>query len=409
MNILIVTEDFPWPSRGGGLIRLAKAIEAVSGVGHTDLFSLYDPNRTDPVLPPHVDIERLETVCYPGTPDDRRWRTRWLSHRGVPMEVAMRSFDHAPRLSFERWTADHYDLVWFSTAATYSWMGRPRLGPTIIDLMDLEDVKARQRARLLRGRRGGRSWSTTIRDIGASAQVQINARDWTRFQKSVASDVDRVVLCSDVDVLRSGIANAAVVPNTFARPEESMGHGRVGTPPVILFQGSLHYGPNMDAVDWLVDQVAPHLWTRMPEAQIRLVGTTSTSVARRHRPPAITVTGRVPEMEPELARADIAVVPLRIGSGTRLKILESFAHRVPVVSTTLGAEGIDVTNNVHLLLADDAESFAAACQRLLVDEALRKRLVDSAEELYLSRYEWSAARDRIRALVHEVAHIRQGT
>ncbi|MGH9081573.1 MAG: glycosyltransferase, partial [Acidimicrobiales bacterium] len=83
------------------------------------------------------------------------------------------------------------------------------------------------------------------------------------------------------------------------------------------------------------------------------------------------------------------------------------AHRVPVVSTTLGAEGIDVTNNVHLLLADDAESFAAACQRLLVDEALRKRLVDSAEELYLSRYEWTAARDRIRALVHEVAHIRK--
>ena len=91
MKILIVTEDFPWPTNGGGLIRLAKAIEAVSSLGDTDMFSLYDPNRTDPSLPPHVRIQRLETVCYPGTPKARQWRTRWLSHRGVPIEVAMGS------------------------------------------------------------------------------------------------------------------------------------------------------------------------------------------------------------------------------------------------------------------------------------------------------------------------------
>ncbi len=170
--------------------------------------------------------------------------------------------DHAelrscPRASFERWVADRYDVVWFSTAATYSWMGRPRLGPTIVDLMDLEDVKAGQRAQLLRGRRAGRSWSAMARDLGASLEAQLNARDWRAFQKSVASSVERVILCSDVDVKRSGITNAAVVPNTFARPEQSVGRGRIGSPPVILLQGSLHYGPNMDAVDWLADHVAP--------------------------------------------------------------------------------------------------------------------------------------------------------
>ena len=69
-------------------------------------------------------------------------------------------------------------------------------------------------------------------------------------------------------------------------------------------------------------------------------------------------------MEPELAQADVAVVPIRYGSGTRLKILESFAHRVPVVSTTIGAEGLQVEHGVHLLLADDPEAFAAACERL---------------------------------------------
>jgi glycosyltransferase involved in cell wall biosynthesis len=108
-------------------------------------------------------------------------------------------------------------------------------------------------------------------------------------------------------------------------------------------------------------------------------------------------------MEPELARADIAVVPLRIASGTRLKILESFAHRLPVVSTTLGADGLDVRDGIHLLLADTAEDFAVACQRLLVDTDLRKRLVDAAEDLYLRFYEWSTARDRVLQLVRDIA------
>ena len=98
-------------------------------------------------------------------------------------------------------------------------------------------------------------------------------------------------------------------------------------------------------------------------------------------------------MEPELARADLAVVPLRIGSGTRLKILESFAHRIPVVSTTIGADGLDVEDGVHLLLADRPEEFA---QRLPTTHSRTGRspggCVDAAERRYLERYEWSTAK-----------------
>ncbi len=111
------------------------------------------------------------------------------------------------------------------------------------------------------------------------------------------------------------------------------------------------------------------------------------------------MAGRVSEIEPELARADIAVVPLRIGSGTRLKILESFAHRIPVVSTKIGADGLDVEDGVHLLLADRPEEFAHACRRLVEDRALARRLVDAAERRYLERYEWSVARNGIQKLV----------
>jgi glycosyltransferase involved in cell wall biosynthesis len=403
MKILLVAEDFPWPSTGGGLIRLAKVIDAVSQLGETDLFTLYDPRRVPLELPRSVSVARLETAPYPGTPSQRRWRTAWMTRRGVPMEVVMRSFDRSPRFRFEAWRQDRYDLVWFSTAATFAWMGRPRLGPTIVDLMDLEDVKADQRSSILRAQQRDGGLGHRVRRIAAAAQAGKNARDWRTFQQSVAAGVERVVLCSDADVRRSGLPNAAMVPNTYERPTRSVGHADVGDPPVILLQGSLHYPPNTDAVDWLIDEIAPRLWESVPGAEIRLVGRPTTGVKRRHRPPAVTVVGSVPEMEPELARADIAVVPLRIGSGTRLKILESFAHRVPVVSTTLGADGLDVRDGTHLLLADDATTFAAACQRLLSEPDLRKRLVDAGEELFLQRYQWAAARDTLRQLVRDVA------
>ena len=108
-------------------------------------------------------------------------------------------------------------------------------------------------------------------------------------------------------------------------------------------------------------------------------------------------------MEEELARASVAVVPLRYGSGTRVKILESFAHRVPVVSTTLGAEGLDVEDGVHLLLADDPNELAAAVVHLLGDAGLRVRLTEAAEARYLELYDGRLADHGVRRLVEDVA------
>ena len=173
-------------------------------------------------------------------------------------------------------------------------------------------------------------------------------------------------------------------------------------PAVALFQATFDYAPNIDAADWLVTEVAPRLRALLADLEIRLVGKPVPGVKRYHSPPAVTVVGAVPTMAPELSRADIVVVPIRYGSGTRLKILESFAHRVPVVSTTIGAEGLDVEDGVHLLLADDPDAFAAACERLLTEPEFRRRLVDAAENRYLEQYEWSIGRDRVQALAREV-------
>jgi glycosyltransferase involved in cell wall biosynthesis len=405
MKILFVASDFPWPKVQGGHLRLGTAVEALSALGEMDLFALDQYHRPVLAVPSTIPVARLKTVAPRGARHQLPWRAAWLVRRGLPLEVARERADPAPRLALESWASSSYDLVWFDRAATFERVGRPRLGPTIVDLHDLEDVKARLRVEIMRSRPSRRDVASSLRRSLAIAQARLNARDWGRFQRSVSRDVDRVVLSSEIDRRRSRLANAVVVPNTYERPARVAGHIASRRPPTALFQATFDYAPNVDAVDWLVAEVVPPLRARIPDVEIRLVGKPVPGVTRLHRPPGIAVVGEVPAMEPELARADIAVVPIRYGSGTRLKILESFAHRVPVVSTTAGAEGLDVEDGVHLLLADDPDAFAAACVRALTDTDLRVRLVDAAEKRYLERYESSLAREQVTILAREVAGV----
>lgn len=402
MRVLVVGDSFPWPANGGGLIRLANTVEVLAGMGEVDLFTLCDPRRTGREVPDGIALARSITTPYPEAARPLAWRASWIGRPGLPLEVAMRRFDPVPRVAFRAWVRGPYDLVWFTSAATYAWLGMPRLGPTVVDLDDLEDVKERQRTTLLRTRRTGAGTDTGVRRWAAVTQGWMNARDWDRYQRAVSRRVDRVVLASPLDLARSGFANALPVPNVLRRPDPPLGRIEVGSEPTLLLQGSLNYAPNMDAADWLVREIVPLLRDRVPDVRIRLVGRPTPGVERLHAPPAVTVVGRVPEMGPELAAADLAVVPVRYGSGTRVKIIESFANRVPVVSTTLGAEGLEVEDGRQLLLADDPRTFAERCQRLLTDTGLRRRVVDAAERHYLERHTMAVAQDRIRAVVQAV-------
>ena len=117
--------------------------------------------------------------------------------------------------------------------------------------------------------------------------------------------------------------------------------------------------------------------------------------------PGVTVTGAVDDLHEEMLLADVAVVPIRFGSGTRLKVVEALANRIPVVTTTVGCEGIDVVDGEHVLIADDAAAFADACVRLAHDRVVRERLVDAGAELFESNYQWSTIRDRFVLLLRE--------
>ena len=148
--------------------------------------------------------------------------------------------------------------------------------------------------------------------------------------------------------------------------------------------------------------MAPRLADRLPGARIRLAGRASGPVEPLGRTPGVTVVGAVDDMGTELEGADIVVVPLRRGSGTRLKILEAFAYGVPVVTTTVGCDGLDVDDGVHLLVADDPTDFPT---RSCACAAMRRSGTGwpPPDERYRERYEAASARRAVRAVALAVS------
>ena len=145
--------------------------------------------------------------------------------------------------------------------------------------------------------------------------------------------------------------------------------GAAITPGSMVFTGSMDWMPNEDGMEWFVASVLPQIRAAHPHATLTVVGRNPTSRVRALHAPAsgVTVTGSVPDVRPYLESAELFIVPLRVGGGTRLKIYEGMAMGLPTVSTTIGAEGLPLTDGEHIVLADDAQAFARACIAMLAN------------------------------------------
>lgn len=171
---------------------------------------------------------------------------------------------------------------------------------------------------------------------------------------------------------------------------------RTGTAPVLVYVGRMDYRPNVDAVLWFCHRILPSIVSAIPEARLLVVGRDPPEEVRRLATAGpVTVTGTVADVRTYYQQAAVAVVPLRAGGGTRLKILEAMAAGVPVVSTTIGCEGLDVLPGRDLLVADQAQAFAARTVQLLNDEQARAALARSARELVVRHYAWSRVAERL--------------
>lgn len=248
-----------------------------------------------------------------------------------------------------------------------------------------------------------RRYVATLRGPLRRAYAALTARKQQRYERAAFAAADLVWVCSEpererlVDMVPA--ARVAVVPNGFEATSLGTQNGGANSRAQrLMFCGLMSYHPNVDAVRFFADEILPGLKATAPGLEFWVVGRDPTPEVRAlaARDPAVRVTGRVADVRALLDTASVVVVPLRAGGGTRLKILEALSAGKPVVSTSVGMEGLDLVPEQHLLLADTPGTFGDAVRRLLRDPAAATRLGAQGRAAIAQRYSWSTIEQTLR-------------
>jgi glycosyltransferase involved in cell wall biosynthesis len=234
-----------------------------------------------------------------------------------------------------------------------------------------------------------------------------NWRKLRREELATYRDADGVYLCSVADRQRlldeAPGARTLVIPNAAdveyyqPRATDPSPDGRT-----VVFFGLLSYFPNVDGVTHFVQEIWPRIAKEHPKACLKIIGGQAPRSLQALARPGVELTGFVPDLRPHLAEAAAVVVPLRLGGGTRLKIVEAMAMGKAIVSTELGAEGIEAVPGRDLFIKDQPAAFADAVNRLLADPGLAARIGQSARRLAAQQYAWSGAARALESFYYEI-------
>ena len=388
-RILFVSAFFPYPPDAGRTQRAMNTLRAFRTLGQVELLC-YGTRRA-----PHTpdDWGALGEICSAIRilPEpEPNWIHPERTYRGAfersicgRRPYLVQNFPGAALAEAAAEMGEEADLLWVVRLPVAEWMGTHR-SKMIVDVDDLESVKTQRRLALQK--RG--VWRLLA--SYDNRRLRVLERSAPRRYKALAlaSESDRAFFS------RADQERLMVLPNGV--PDSLL-----GLPPShestadIVFVGTMEYFPNEDAARWLALEIFPRILAQVPDARLRLVGHDPRRLLDRfqdgHR---IIATGWVEEVTPYVRNAAVSVVPLRIGAGTRIKILEALALGIPVVSTSIGAEGLDLLPGRHVRIADTADHFAREVVALLRDPAARARMAAEGRALVAERYTWSRIRDR---------------
>jgi len=391
MRVLIVSTQFPFPARSGYERRVYGLARELASRHSVTLLSYARPDQLEDVRNLATEL----TVTVVERPLIARRQRRLMQFGSVvsrtPFAVREIHSDEMQSALNDLCARSSFDLIQLEGSVLCQFTF-PANVPVILDEHNIEyELLARMRTgerSLLR-----RSFSGLQRNrvrrfeercwLSVAGCAVTSAREEPLIS-SIAPDTPTAVVpnAADIDYFHS--LNELVQPHTMA------------------FTGVLDYRPNVDAALYLVDEIWPHVLARFPDAQLTIVGRVGEAERRRLRRPSVTLTGEVPDVRPHLARANVVGVPVRIGGGTRLKVVEGMAMGKAVVSTSLGCEGLDVIDGEHLLIANDAAAFASSVSTLFEDAERCRALGSAARALAERRYSWRLAGERLDSLYQRV-------
>ena len=409
MKILFVTPSIPYPPHTGGQLRSWHLLRYLATKGSVTLVSIGRPEQCAPHMPElkkfcgHVfwaDPEKFESKQEIGRLASIQKRVEklmrfqpWLLDDFVDPEILRQIELARPK---------EYDLIVirFAVMGYYFLMEekyRKLLGKVLVDI---DDISTMVQERTVRKMKPGYQKIRSGFDLFLLKQYYRKFRDTVACFVPAAKDAEYLIE-------QRMAAKTFIIPNTFEANGRKLVPPEKVKEPEILFCGMMSYLPNQDAIFFFVEKIFPRIREAIPNAHLTVVGrNTPEKVIRLGKRPGITIAGYMPLMEPYYDQAAVVVVPLLNGGGTRIKILEAFSYERPVVSTSIGAEGLDVANGENILIADDPREFAGRCVELLVDPLKRKAIALSAYKLVKEKYDIPAFHKRMDE-VFEFVHRRE--
>lgn len=279
-----------------------------------------------------------------------------------------------------------YDLVWFFKLRAANMFPDAAWPHSVVDIDDVLSEVERTSAENATG-------------FKQRLMARVRCFSWRRREKLLGQRFNALTVCSEADKKYLGglglNAPVHVVPNGFDRPATEPQRKPL-TPARIGFIGYFDYFPNRDGVQWFVDNCWASIKRELPDARLRLVGR-GTDGPLKPNGPDIDGLGFVANPADEIASWAGMVVPIRLGGGTRVKIAQAFGLKCPVVSTSLGAFGYEVSDGRELFLADAPETFAAACVKTVREQAAAAAMAERAWEKLLTNWTWDAIQPRVHA------------
>ena len=391
MNILFLSTWFPFPADNGSKLRV-KYLLCALGQQHEVTLLSFAFDTAQPELANGLGCTKIETInLNPFVENKTGPVRRFLSAE----PVAYRSIEAMRELVNKTLGKTRFDVVIASTEV----MAPYALKAQTDRIKVLEEHNSL--TRMMRER-----YESSV-GLVASIRNWLSWQKTRRYEGQLFEQFDLVTMVSEEDRktsnrnLTRAVGRVEVAPNGV-----DCEHNRPGLaakqPDLLIFNGSLTYDANYDGIANFLSEIYPLIKAQMPTVSLKITGSTKgVNLEGLALDKSVVLTGYVEDIRIPVAEASICVAPLRQGGGTRLKILEAMALGTAVVSTTKGAEGLDVVDGEHLLVADDPRDFANSVIGLLGDNALRKRLSANARKLVEERYDWQQIGERFVALVEE--------
>jgi glycosyltransferase involved in cell wall biosynthesis len=400
MHIVFLSWWWPYPASNGSKIRLYNLLRHLAAQHQVTLLSFADEGEATAESRAHLEgfCARVEVVPKPqynpgGVKAMLGYLSRW------PRSLVDVYSAPMAKVLWEIASEHPIDVLIGSEFQTMRYLDLlPRI-PAILEEFEITSFHNQVEAA---GSAAGRMRAQlTLGKMENSARAQIERGiAYTVVSEAERDYVRHFAPRSQVEVIPNGVDTTHIRPDPTVKVQ----------PHAVVYNGSVTYAPNLDAVTYFAHEVLPILRARYADASFTVTGGTgSADVNALKALPGVTFTGFVPEIAPVVQSHRAVVVPLRFGGGTRLKILEAMAQGVPVVASRKGAEGLNVQDGESILLADSPTGICDALDRLFRDDDLHARIAANARVLVEREYDWQVMGRQLLDLVEQVARKPQPT